>query len=254
MPGSRARTVLLAVSPLLAACASIPTTQEAGVSYATVGSPWPEDGGCVNARREVTGIAKEVLLGSRRTVVVAGGPRPIGDDEWPGFSPGLGNRKNSDRHLLFSRSCFHRSPGRPASCEGEACAEFVELGGYTWLALSKVEAGDCLPDPGRCRGTEPQPGGLFVAVTSKCHELVFEGEAIFLRGPRGERAVMHATADGTPRLDAPLPAGWSLAREPLPEPLVVHPFGGGDACFYNIVRDAFAQAYHQLDYAGPTYP
>ena len=74
------------------------------------------------------------------------------------------------------------------------------------------------------------------------------------RTGRGEAAIMHATANGTPTTDVPLPDGWTLTEETLPEPLVVRPFGGGDACYFNILRDAKVQSYHQFRYAGPSYP
>ena len=82
----------------------------------------------------------------------------------------------------------------------------------------------------------------------------FTGDVIFLSGPHGEKAIMHATADGVPHTDVALPAGWSLSRETLTTEFVLRPFGGGDACFYNIIRDARAQSYHQFQFAGPHYP
>jgi hypothetical protein len=38
------------------------------------------------------------------------------------------------------------------------------------------------------------------------------------------------------------------------EPLELLPFGGGDACYYNIVRDNRVQSYHQYRYAKEWYP
>jgi hypothetical protein len=238
---------------VLGACAGLPTAREANVSFSTVESQWPASTVCLNSATP-TGIAKEVLIGSTRTVVIAGGPSPISDEAWASFSPGLGNQKNSDRHLLFARSCYARSPSRSASCVGDDCREIVTLGGYSWVALSKIDAADCLPSSSACSGTTPRPGGLLVVVTQKCHELIFEGTAFMLRGPNGERAVMHATPDGRPTTDVTLPAGWTLTMETLASPLVVRPFGGGDRCFYNIIRDHRQQSYHQLSFAGATYP
>ncbi len=66
---------------------------------------------------------------------------------------------------------------------------------------------------------------------------------------------MHAAADGEPATtDVGLPEGWTLTRETLAEPLVVLPFGGEDGCYYNIIRDAKTQAYHQIAYGKSTYP
>jgi hypothetical protein len=245
--------VTLSLALMLVCCVRLPTARDARVSFATDESVWRAQDGCLN-KAAPTGFAKEVLMGSTRTVVIAGGPLPISDEDWTGFWPGPGNRKNSDRHLLFTRSCFARSPNRPAGCRGDDCREVVELRGHTWVALSRIEAADCLPTPAACDGTKAQPGSLLVVVTEKCHELVFEGPVFMLHGPRGERAVMHATADGHPTTNVTLPQGWTLTTETLPSPLVVHPFGGGDRCFYNIIRDHLEQSYHQLSFAGPTYP
>ena len=243
-------TIPLALGALVSsACLSIPTSSEAKLSYAASESPWPAAPVCLNDPG--VAVAREVLVGASRTVVVAGGDRAISPEAWASYTPSLGNRKNSDRHLLFTRSCFSRSPGTPASCTGDDCRQVIELDGYTWVALSKIEAADCI---GGCSNLEAKPGGLLVVVTRKCHELVFENEAYFLEGPNGERAVMHATADGQPTLDVSLPAGWSLKREVLASPLVLHPFGGGDECFYNVIRDHKLQSYHQLAYAGSQYP
>jgi hypothetical protein len=141
-----------------------------------------------------------------------------------------------------------------AQRDGEACSDIITMDGFSWIGLSKIEAADCVPAASACDGTVAKPGGLLFVVTRKCHELIFEGEVTFLNGPRGERAVMHATADGTPTSDVTLPAGWSLEKQTLTAPLVVHPFGGGDACFYNVIRDHTLQSYHQLAYASPQYP
>jgi hypothetical protein len=65
---------------------------------------------------------------------------------------------------------------------------------------------------------------------------------------------MHATADGKPTTAVALPPGWSLHETALPEPLRIRPFGASAACHYNILRDASLQSYHQVRYAGPTYP
>ncbi len=238
----------------VAACRSgLPRAEGAGVHYAAVPSPWPADRPCINQARGAI-VAKEFLMGRTKTVVVAGGANPIADDAWKTFTPGLFNRKNSDRHTLFARSCFARSPDARADCIGDACRRVVESGGYTWVELSKIEAADCTPTEGGCDPAHVRAGQLAIIVTRKCHEMVFEGRVILLRGPRGEEAIMHATADGVPTKDVTLPPGWQLHDETLAVPLVLHPFGGGDACYYNILRDAKMQAYHQFRYAGAGYP
>ncbi|MGC6514831.1 MAG: hypothetical protein ACON4N_10070 [Myxococcota bacterium] len=40
----------------------------------------------------------------------------------------------------------------------------------------------------------------------------------------------------------------------MDEPLTIHPFGGEGACTYTVIRDALEQSYHQIAYAGDTYP
>ncbi len=238
---------------MLSGCIDVPTAEEAGISYPTQAIAWPEQVECLNS--DTPGLAKEVLIGKTRTIVVAGGDDPISDADWEDFKPGLGNQKNSDRNLQFESSCFARSPYAPANCRGDACRSVVELKGHTWIELSAVEAIDCIPADAKGCGIEGvPPGALMVTVTRKCHEIVFTGAAWFLVGPAGELAVMHATEAAEPTDEVTLPPGWRLEQRTLAEPLVVHPFGTGDDCYYNIIRDHRVQAYHQIGFAGPTYP
>ena len=238
---------------LLIGCVSIPSIEASGVSYPTTPVAWPETIACLND--ETPGLAKEVLVGSTRTVVVAGGEDPISDEAWEAFSPGLGNVKNQNRNLLFGDSCFWRSPASPASCEGDACRSQVEIKGYTWVELSEVVAMDCIPAGTAGCGSQGAPeGALTIVVTRKCHEVVFEGEAWILSGPSGERAIMHATEADEPTGDVSLPDGWTLAQTTLAVPLVLHPFGAEGDCYYNILRDHRVQAYHQFEYSGASFP
>jgi hypothetical protein len=241
----------LAVVVLASGCISIPTAQSAGVSFSTEPSDWPANVTCLNDPTAMNVVAKEVLYATKLTVVIAGGDKAISDEKWATYTPSAPNTKNSDRHTLFTHSCFIRSPGKTADCVGDGCRDVLTLDGYSWIGLSKVRAADCV---GTCAGTTAKPGGLVFVVTEKCHEMTFEGEQHFLNGPSGERAIMHATPDGTPRTDVELPAGWTITTETLSAPLVLRPFGGGDACFYNIIRDSQLQSYHQLKFAGPSYP
>lgn len=192
---------LIVLAIATAACGGrLPSAERAEVHYAAVPSPWPAGRACINQERGAI-VAKEVLMGRTKTVVVAGGANPISDDAWETFSPGLFNQKNSDRHTLFTRSCFARSPEAPADCVAEACRRVVENGGRTWVQLSKIEAVDCTPTDGGCDPAHVRGGQLAIVVTRKCHELVFEGRVVLLRGPHGEEAVMHATANGVPTTD-----------------------------------------------------
>lgn len=239
----------------LGSCVNFPTAAEAGISYATEVVRWPAELECLNSATPPP-VAKEVLDQGTFTVVIAGGDHAISDAEWPSYMPSWGHSKNSDRHLLFGQSCFWRSPRTPASCVGDDCRSIVEFDQHSWVELSKIHAVDCVPSTDDCSPQSVKPGQLAVIVTEKCHELVFVGDVVELAGPGGERAIMHATADGVVDLDVALPAGWSLTQRTLTEPLVLHPYGGGDGerCFYNIIRDHQAQSYHQVAYPRATYP
>jgi len=234
------------------ACFGFPSSEEAGVSYATSPIDWPENAPCLN--EETPELAKEIIIGSTSTVVVSGGDNEISDEAWERYWPSLGNQKNSNRNLEFKESCFWRSPSSPRDCEGGECQVIVEADGYTWVELAQITAADCVPAEAGCQPFSVGSGELAFIVTKKCHEVVFRDKVIELVGPGGERAVMHATADGTPDLSVALPAGWSFEEHSLADPLVLHPFGTGDECFYNIIRDAKEQAYHQYEYAGAFYP
>ena len=238
---------------LILGCLSFQTSMEAGISYPTTSLQWGDDHTCLN--EDQPEIAKELVLGSSKTVVVAGGERPVPDSEWSDFSPGFLNQKNSLRNLQFDSSCLTRSPNRSADCSGEECASFVEIQAYTWLELSQIVAVDCIPAGSNCSPMSVQEKELVVVVIKKCHQLTFIGTQYFLSGPSGERAVLHATeGDRDPDINVPLPQGWSLSKEELSEPFVLYPFGRGDDCYYNIIRDSLGQSYHQFEYAKGVYP
>lgn len=252
------------------ACISIPTAREAGVNYPTTVmtntdiDPNAPDS-CLNGSNGNTPkVAKEVLVGALKTVVIAGGKNPITDAQWPSYQPSFGNQKNSDRNLLFQKSCFVRSPNVPANCAStNSCASFIELDGHTWLQLSHIVAVDCIGNTQQtqsstysCNPAAVKPHELAIVVTEKCHILTFQAgqTAYFLSGPSGEQAIMHATADGIPKTDVPLPTGWKITAEVLDQDLTFYPFGLGDQCFYNIIRDTYSQSYHQIGYAKKGYP
>ena len=234
------------------ACVGFDTSEQAGISYATTTIDWPGDTPCIND--ETPEVAKEIVIGATRTVVVSGGDNQISDEEWADYSPSFGNTKNSDRNLEFDESCFWRSPSAPRDCTGDECRVIVEQDGYSWIELSQILAADCVPAEAGCQPFSVGNGELAVIVTRKCHEIPFTGDIVELVGPNGERAVLHATADGTPDLSVELPAGWAFEERTLDEELLLHPFGNDDECFYNIIRDAKEQSYHQYVYASGTYP
>ncbi len=231
---------------------SFPTSEEAGVSFQTIQSSRPEDGECLN-ESDSAGLAKELINLETRTVIVGLGEGSMPDDEWAAFEPSLPVAKNINRNLLFDSDCFYRSPGAPVDCEGEACRIREEFEGYAWMALSIIDSQDCLP-AGEADCGKPDPGVISVTVTRKCHQLIYEDEIYELADPAGNRYVMHATETGRVYLNAAIPDGWTLEKVSLDEPLEVLPFGGGDNCYHNVMRDNSGQGYHQYVFARETYP
>ena len=226
------------------------------IQYATIQSSMPQGAACIGGDQGNPGIAKEFINLETDDIYVAAGPNAIPDDVWENLSLRLPLLKNSTRNLLFDGSCFYRSPDVPADCEGEACMTVESIVGYSWLKLTSIAGTSCYPDASGCSGTDVQPGFVSINTIAKCHRIVYEGPIIYeLADEAGNRFVMHATADGIPNLSGPeLPRDWTLTERIIEEPLVLMPFGGGDECYYNIIRDNLVQSYHQFAYAGELYP
>ncbi len=226
------------------------------ITYATVQTQMPEGAACAGGSDESTGIAKEILNLETDDIYVAGGSNPMPDDEWAGYSFRLPVLKNSTRNLMFDGSCFFRSPDAPVTCTGDACFTIEEIVGYTWLKLTTVAGNECYPDASGCSGDVVNPGYVSINTIAKCHHIVYDGPTIYeLADGNGNLYVMHATADGIPNVEGPqLPAGWTLTEREITEPLVLQPFGGGDSCYYNVIRDNLVQSYHQYAYAEAQYP
>lgn len=233
---------------------TFPTSVEAGISFQTIQSSIPENSGCLNEAGEA-GLAKELINMGEGLVVVGKGDNAMPDDVWVDYSPKMPWQKNIDRHTMFSDSCFYRSPNAPAGCQGDECQIDLEVDGYSWVELSIINAQDCLPnaDSG-CTALAVEPGAIDIKVISKCHQIIFEDEIYELVDPVGNHYVMHATDTGTPDLNAAIPDGWTLSKVTLDEPLEILPFGGGDACYHNVLRDNLGQGYHQYIFAEETYP
>lgn len=235
---------------------SFPTSEEAGISFSTLASMRPEGSTCVNETGELEGIAKEIISTEDFVVSLAFGDNEISDSAWEDYSPSSPYRKNINRDTLFNNHCFYRSPDAPVDCEGNDCSVIRELDGYTWMELSQVESQDCFADEGAsCGSRGVDAGAISVTVTRKCHQLIYEDEIYDLVDPVGNRYVMHATAGDEPDLNAEgLPDGWFIELVELDEPLVILPFGGGDNCFHNVMRDNLGQGFHQYMFVGDTYP
>jgi hypothetical protein len=252
--------VLLLGLGILAACSvsrnamTIPTSEEAGVSFQTTPSHRPEGSSCLNEAGEA-GLAKELVNISSKVVVVNGDHNPMPDEEWNDYNPRLPWLKNINRNTMFSNHCFYRSPGIPADCQGDGCRTIQEIAGHTWIELSIIEAQDCISTgDAQCTSDTVDPSAILVTVTQKCHQIIFEEEIYQLRDPAGNLYVMHASDTMTPDLNPTLPDGWTLSVVTLDDPLEVLPFGGSDECYYNVLRDNLGQGYHQYFFVDEQYP
>ncbi len=226
------------------------------ITYSTEQTIMPADAACAGGSDKSIGVAKEVFNLETKDIYVAGGANPMPDAVWADYHFWLPYLKNSTRHLLFDGSCFFRSPDAPADCTGDACFNFATIVDYSWLKLTTVVGNSCFPDASGCSGDQVNPGYVSINTIAKCQRVVFEGPIIYeLADGKGNRYVMHATMTGVPDVTGPtLPAGWTLTERTIDEPLVLLPFGAGDNCYYNVVRDNLVQSYHQYVYASEQYP
>jgi hypothetical protein len=239
-----AALLALALVISIASCSMTPpTAKAAGVNFSTKPQALPAAIEWVSRSR-----AHEVLNPVRGIVVLSGGANPIPDDRWESFQPPFPWQKNIERNLLFQESAFLNSPGAPA---GERT--FITMGGYTWVVLVKAIAVDYIPQGEKVDLLRSAPGHLVVKTIQKAQVLRWDGPAIYqLTDNRGNYYVMHAYEDSAgPTTDVSLPAGWSLRKVEIAEPLVIAPSESG---YYNIVGDCLGQGYHQYIFAGPVWP
>lgn len=225
------------------------------LTYATVQTNMPEGAICAGKGDSPT-IAKEILNLESHDIFVAGGTNPMPDEVWTNYSFRLPLMKNSTRRLLFTGSCFFRSPGASATCQGDDCLKVQTVVDYTWLKLTTIVGQSCFPDASGCNSDVVNPGYISINTIAKCQRIVFDGPVIYeLADGKGNKYVMHATGTGTPDTKNPnLPQGWTLTERTITTPLVLLPFGGGNDCYYNVIRDNLVQSYHQYMYAGNRYP
>jgi hypothetical protein len=225
------------------------------IRYATVQTLMPEGAACAGDSDESPGVAKEILNLETDYIFVGGGSNGMPDDVWANYTFRLPLFKNSTRNLMFNGSCFFRSPDAPADCEGSSCFTIETINDYTWLKLTQIIGQSCYPDPSGCSSDVVNPGFVSVNTIAKCHRIIYDGPVVYeLSDGEGNLFVMHATATGTPDLTPQLPDGWTVTKREISAPLVVLPFGGGEACYYNIVRDNLVQSYHQYAYGQAEYP
>jgi hypothetical protein len=241
-------SLVAAAALTLASCMtiSLPTAAEVGLHFQTraVDIPTRIDWSHISQAHELISI-RELI------VVVSGGANPMSDAEWEKYQPPLPWRKNIERNLLFTDTSFLHSPNAPADATGEQRYTVREISGHTWIELAQPVAVDLVPAGQKTDFVKPAPGHLAIKTIKKPQILRFTGSIYRLTDNKGNFYVMHATETDAPSLDVALPAGWSLSKVDLTEPLIIAPSQGG---YYNIVGDCRGQGYHQYIFADATYP
>lgn len=232
---------------LLVVGCSLPTSKEIGLKFSTEKSKLPD-----SLKWREIGFAKEIINQKDKIVVISGGDNPIPLNKWDAFKPTFPWTKNIDRHLLFKKTSFYRSPDTDVNCKDKDCIKQREYKGYTWVDLAQPVAVDYVG--GKTDMLKPEKGHLVVKTIKKCQAVFFQDTIYQLTDNKGNFYVMHATETGEPNLDAVLPEGWTLKKVVLQEPLIVSPFGGGNDCYFNILGDHLGQGYHQYIFEDKTYP
>lgn len=224
----------------------MPTCQRSDVKFSTVPINLP-----ANVEwRELT-FAKELMNIYRKVVVIHGGTRPIPDEQWNSFRPIFPWQKNINRNLLFKKTAFLRSPDKKSDCKDD-CVTFTSYRGYTWIEIANPVCIEYYPK--RTDFLKPAKGHVAIKTIIKCQAVYFEDFIYQLTDNKGNFYAMHATENGPPTINVDLPAGWTLRRVELSEPLIITPFGGGDNCYFNILGDNLGQGYHQYIFAKASYP
>lgn len=226
---------------------SLKTAKEVGLHFSTEKSKLPDT---LNWKK--IGFAKELINQKEMVVIISGGTNPIPLDKWTDFKPSFPYTKNIDRHLLFQKTAFYRSPNTDVNCKDDDCIKQREYKNYTWVEMAKPVCIDYVG--GKTDMLKPEKGHLVIKTIQKCQTVMFTDSIFQLTDNKGNYYVMHATETGKPDITATLPNGWSLKKVILKEPLIVSPFGGGNECYYNIVGDNLGQGYHQYIFADSVYP
>jgi len=231
------------------ACINIAELEDTGLSYSTIESNYPDTTDIV---WEEIGFAKEIINISEQFVFLSRGDNPIPANEWDDFKLTFPWFKNIDRNLMFDKTYFYRSIGRPVDCE--YCEVVIEQKGYTWTKLAEIIGVSYVPKGVVDDG--PGPGHLFIQTINKCQLVYFDaGRTVYdLADNQGNVYIMHATETGNPTAEVELPEGWSISTRVLSEAFILAPFGGGDDCYFNIVRDHLGQGYHQYKYSSLKFP
>jgi hypothetical protein len=239
--------VLTILTALAFQSCGLKTAKEVGLHFSTEKSKLPD-----SLTWKKIGFAKELINQKEMVVVISGGKNPIPLEKWDEFKPSLPYRKNLDRHLLFQKTAFYRSPNTDVNCEDDACIKQRDYKNYTWMELAMPICVDYIG--GKTDMLKPAKGHLVIKTIQKCQTVMFTDSIFQLTDNKGNLYVMHATETGKADTTAALPNGWSLKKVMLKEPLIISPFGGGNECYYNIVGDNLGQGYHQYIFADAVYP
>lgn len=242
------KRIFSAIFLLFVTSCGFDSVEEAGIKYPTT----PAFEVPSNTQWQEVGHANELINLKEKLVVISGGDRPIPKELWGDFKARIPWQKNIDRHILFDRTAFLRSPNAPSDCTGSDCLTQLSYQDYSWIELANPLAVDYIPS--KTDMLKPEEGHLVVKVIKKCQIVVFEEEIYQMSDDKGNKYAMHATETGTPNLNVVLPKGFKLEKVQLDEPLVIVPFGDKEDCYFNIVGDHLGQGFHQYEYANKYYP
>jgi hypothetical protein len=231
---------------IIASC-GLKSAKEVGLHFSTEKSKLPD-----TLLWKKIGFAKELINLKEKVVVISGGEKPIPLEKWKDYHPSFPYTKNIDRHLLFQKTAFYRSPNSELNCKDRSCIKLREINHYTWVEFAKPICIDFVG--GETDILKPEEGHLVIKTIQKCQSLLFTDSIFQLTDNNGNYYVMHATETRKPSTSVILPMGWSLQKIFLNEPLIISPFGGGNECYFNIIGDHLGQGYHQYIFKDAFYP
>ncbi len=120
---------------LLFQSCGLKTAKEVGLHFSTEKSKLPDT---LNWKK--IGFAKEIINQKELIVVISGGSNPIPLDKWDAFKPTFPYTKNIDRHLLFQKTAFYRSPNTEVNCKDTDYIKQRKYKNYTWVEMAKPES------------------------------------------------------------------------------------------------------------------
>lgn len=240
-------SVLAILAIFLFNSCGLKTAEQVGLQFSTEKSKLPD-----TLDWKEIGFAKELINQKEKIVIISGGTNPLPLDKWDDFKPSYPYQKNIDRHLLFQKTAFYRSPNTDVNCKTPDCIKERKYKKYTWVEMAKPICVDYVG--GKTDMLKPEKEHLVIKTIQKCQTVMFSDSIFQLTDNKGNYYVMHATETGNPDTTISLPSGWTLKKVILNDTLIISPFGGGNECFYNIVGDNLGQGYHQYIFADKLYP